>query len=712
MDEPRVICPWGFLDRLSDSPAPSKPGPSNLHRPKTFASVLSGEVESQVPISKLSTLVLKGDTVYVKINEHIYQDQIKTCRTNLIGRLLLQKGTTPLKTDSLKQALHSLWQPLGPWRLVPIGKGFFDIHFNSEADMLKVWGGGTCTLAFGLFRLSQWQPDFKPGEVLPQTHAQVWIKIYGLSQEYWHHHHIMEIAHGVGTPLQLDAATKEQRFGYYARVLVDINLLGGLPTSVMVEREHHSFPVRIEYEHLPSQCSHCGVIGHERGNCRQLKKQEAPLKEVPVKLKERKAARQEYRVKVPIAAPVSSPLENSVPIVASNDDNHPNVVVTKSSEQMANNTNTLEIGDSAVAHLIPNQGVVPASPIIDAEEDGNPLNIASFVNQIVVEAGTELIEEIADKVFNEGDVEQQSDQESSQSDSDSINNSAPRSWNDVIEEVSGELHDHPPGFMPKDPRAVLEMDAIARYATGEDIEGFIPVLTNSQKKAMAREKKLVQVGESHVRASPYPARLITMNNRGASIPNIWLLSSLQCPAPSLILPSEQQITAQFTIDGVLAQYTFIYAATTVLKRRQLWDDLYQLRQNTVSPWMAIGDCNAVLGAHECTGGRLPVRSSCDDFRNAMNRCEFTHLDTSGAFFTWSKGRGRKHMERRLDRSLCDDKWLDSFPNTSCMALPRVVSDHNSLLFTATNLAISGPKPFRFKSMWSLHSSFKNVVANC
>ena len=38
-------------------------------------------------------------------------------------------------------------------------------------------------------------------------------------------------------------------------------------------------------------------------------------------------------------------------------------------------------------------------------------------------------------------------------------------------------------------------------------------------------------------------QLITMNNRGASIPNIWLLSSLQCPAPSLILPSEQHITA-------------------------------------------------------------------------------------------------------------------------------------------------------------------------
>ncbi|XP_024171401.1 uncharacterized protein LOC112177335 [Rosa chinensis] len=99
----------------------------------------------------------------------------------------------------------------------------------------------------------------------------------------------MEIASGVGTPLQLDAATKEQRFGYYARVLVDVNLLGTLPTSIMVERENLCFPVGIEYENLPPLCTHYGLIGHEMKNCRQLKSKEVRAKQTKF--------HQEYRVK-------------------------------------------------------------------------------------------------------------------------------------------------------------------------------------------------------------------------------------------------------------------------------------------------------------------------------------------------------------------------------------------------------------------------------
>ncbi|TQD72519.1 hypothetical protein C1H46_041926 [Malus baccata] len=137
--------------------------------------------------------------------------------------------------------------------------------------MRRAWGGGTCTLATGLFRLPKWTPDFKPGDVLPQTHAQVWIKIFGLSQEYWHPRHLMEIARGVGTPLQLDSATRERQYGYYARILVDVNLAGDLPTSLMVERESHGFPVEVVYENLPPKCSHCGLIGHLANSCRQLK---------------------------------------------------------------------------------------------------------------------------------------------------------------------------------------------------------------------------------------------------------------------------------------------------------------------------------------------------------------------------------------------------------------------------------------------------------
>ena len=163
------ICPWPFLCSPTATPAPPPP---LVPKVRTFASVLSNSIESFV-FNQLPEPIVRGDKIYVKINEALYQDQLKSFNTNLIGRLLLRKGSKPLKTDALKNILAALWKPSGPWRLVPLGKGYFDIHFETEEDLRRVWGGGTCTLADGIFRLSHWKPDFVPGITLPQTHAQL-----------------------------------------------------------------------------------------------------------------------------------------------------------------------------------------------------------------------------------------------------------------------------------------------------------------------------------------------------------------------------------------------------------------------------------------------------------------------------------------------------------------------------------------------------------
>ncbi|XP_062020889.1 uncharacterized protein LOC133737323 [Rosa rugosa] len=240
---------------------------------------------------------------YVKINEALYQEQLKTFKTNLIGRLLLRKGSAPLKLHDLKASLTSLWKPSSPWRLVPLGKGYFDIHFDTESDMRRIWGGGTCTLASGLFRLSQWQPDFKPGDTLPQTHSQIWVRFYGLSQDYWHPQHLMEIARGVGTPLQLDRATKERAFGYFARVLVDVDLASNLPSSLMVERENHCFAIEVIYENM---CDNCGMVGHTIDRCKRIIKDVNNSHHlnggVEKKQQTKPVVRQEYRVKPKLQA--------------------------------------------------------------------------------------------------------------------------------------------------------------------------------------------------------------------------------------------------------------------------------------------------------------------------------------------------------------------------------------------------------------------------
>ncbi|XP_024177848.1 uncharacterized protein LOC112183741 [Rosa chinensis] len=613
MGEPPPACPWSFLQPFSDTRSPSSTSEQRIHKAKTFASIVAGSEETQVPISQLPAPTIRGDTVYVKINERIYQEQSAACRNNLIGRLLLRKGTIPLKTETLKASLHTLWRPLGPWRLVPIGKRYFDIHFNSEADMRKVWGGGTCTLESGIFRLSQWKPDFRPGDVLPQTHAQIWVRISGLSQEYWHQQHILEIARGVGTPLQLDAATKKQRYGYYARVLVDVDMLGALPTSIM----------------------------------------EIKSKDIPAK---RKEVGQEYRIKNKLQE--THVQEASFSNAHAINDIDGNVVTLNAIEQPLAGDQALHSGNDQVAS--PNETSIQAPIQSDV--------VVDLVNTILEEAAADVMEEQAQRVMEENNSNLASNDASDASDTD-ISDSPTRTWGDIFEEerVEGLIREAPssappslgppPGFVKS--HVASEIAAVARFVNGEDIDGFIPASLN--------------------------LRLISVNDRGTLLPNIWLLGSLHISSPTLVFSADQHITIQITLEGTLTQLSCVYAATTALKRRKLWSDLLLLRQQTTIPWMAIGDFNAVLGAHE-----------------AMN----------GAFFTWSKGRGRKHLERRLDRSLCDDGWFEAWPFTNCIALPRVVSDHNGLLFSAGKFVPGGPKPFRFQSMWLLHSSFKELVANC
>ena len=128
--------------------------------------------------------------------------------------------------------------------------------------------------------------------------------------------------------------------------------------------------------------------------------------------------------------------------------------------------------------------------------------------------------------------------------------------------------------------------------------------------------------------------------------------------------------------------------------------------------MAIGDFNSVLGAHEKSSGLPPYRLSCSEFQSMSDSCDFVHLDTSGSFFTWTNGSASSHVELRLDRSLCDTNWFETWPFTSCIALPRVTSDHSPLIFSATKFSPNGARPFRFQSMWLQHPNFRDIVAKC
>lgn len=156
---------------------------------------------------------------------------------------------------------------LGQWKIVPIGKGFYEFAFSSVEDLKRVLSVGSWMINPGTLRLFSWAPDFKPNLV-----KQTIIKILALPQEYWRPKILFTIARGIGIPFSLDDATSNRTFGHYARILVDIDLSKPIRDQILVEREDLALWVEIEYEHLPSFCTSCSTIGHVKEECFKLRK--------------------------------------------------------------------------------------------------------------------------------------------------------------------------------------------------------------------------------------------------------------------------------------------------------------------------------------------------------------------------------------------------------------------------------------------------------
>ena len=125
----------------------------------------------------------------------------------------------------------------------------------------------------GFLKLFAWQNDFKPNSQ-KNTSAQVWVRIYGLAQDYWRPKIITAIASSIGSPITIDAiAFKpmfERTFGQYVRVLVDIDISQTLSYQVLVERKGYAFCVDLDYENLPLFCNHCNMVGHSMNNCKKI----------------------------------------------------------------------------------------------------------------------------------------------------------------------------------------------------------------------------------------------------------------------------------------------------------------------------------------------------------------------------------------------------------------------------------------------------------
>jgi len=239
---------------------------------KTFAQALSNVYD--IPLSQLPQPCMKGDHFAIAIPDDEYEAGMEESKFSLHGRIIWPKGSSPVTIDNLRSKLSVLWKSIGRWGVTSIGKGFYDFTFSSLEDLRRVRSMGSWALNPGVLKLFAWTPDFNPSMQQQKT-AQVWLRIYGLSQEYWRKKILFAIASSVGTPICTDSITNkpkiERSFGHFVRVLVDLDLSQELRYRVLVERKGFAFFVDFEYENLPDFCTYCHCTGHYVDICKRLK---------------------------------------------------------------------------------------------------------------------------------------------------------------------------------------------------------------------------------------------------------------------------------------------------------------------------------------------------------------------------------------------------------------------------------------------------------
>lgn len=87
--------------------------------------------------------------------------------------------------------------------------------------------------------------------------------------------------------------------------------------------------------------------------------------------------------------------------------------------------------------------------------------------------------------------------------------------------------------------------------------------------------------------------------------------------------------------------TGIYGEPDRVKRKETWDLIRTLRNQSYLPWCLIGDMNNVVRQEDKRAGRLYPTWLIEDFRKVLEDCDLNDMDIEGYPYTWERGKVQK-----------------------------------------------------------------------
>ncbi|WOG90545.1 hypothetical protein DCAR_0309789 [Daucus carota subsp. sativus] len=156
----------------------------------------------------------------------------------------------------------------------------------------------------------------------------------------------------------------------------------------------------------------------------------------------------------------------------------------------------------------------------------------------------------------------------------------------------------------------------------------------------------------------------------------------------------------------------VYAANDHVIRRDLWHSLRSYSMLTMtSPWVVMGDFNAILDVSEAQGGVESRSPAVQEFKDCVNYIEVQDVVYSGIHFTWSGAPHGVGVVKKLDRVLANLDFLQKFTGAVSKFLPRGVSDHSPAIVDLKMVRRRGKSSFKFNNFLAYRENFLELVSD-
>ncbi|OIT05152.1 hypothetical protein A4A49_54344 [Nicotiana attenuata] len=158
------------------------------------------------------------------------------CTLTIVGRFLKPR---PL-IDRIRSKFKELISMKGSAKI-----GIYDnfnvfLDFTNEDDFNMVLYRRVIEIEGQQMWLQKWSPDFKPEEDLPV--APVWVLLPGLRFHMHTWQYVKQVVSSIGTPLEMDLATKGRTRSSMAKVRIEIDLLKQQSETVYVGQIYEDAP--------------------------------------------------------------------------------------------------------------------------------------------------------------------------------------------------------------------------------------------------------------------------------------------------------------------------------------------------------------------------------------------------------------------------------------------------------------------------------------